>query len=144
MFNLTKFPFFLMLIMIHSSVFSEEIFLNCTLGIDVHEIDIDLDNDTGKWVPYTSKIFTENAIDPQYRLSANQNRVLFGKKPSDFIEIDLKTLKARSAISIGMEGDDLGGGMDSDGLFGGMEGDDLGGGIQEGLCKRVPNRKNNS
>tara|TARA_B100000929_G_scaffold251478_1_gene211495 strand:+ start:792 stop:1220 length:429 start_codon:yes stop_codon:yes gene_type:complete len=142
--------------MINSSIFSEEIFLNCTLGIDIHEIDVDIDNVTGKWVPYTSIIFTENASDPQYRLSVDKNRtnVLFGKKPYDFIEIDLLTLKATSAILSGMDSDSLGGGMDDgDGLFGGMDGDGLGGGmdgdglvgaIQEGLCERVPNRKNNS
>ena len=121
MINLTKFPFFLILIMITSSVFSEEIFLDCILDFDIHEIDIDLDKRSGKLVPYTSKIITENANDPQYRLSIGQNRVRFGKMPSDYIEIDLKTLTARAVLSTGMEDDSLAGTMEDDSLTGAME-----------------------
>ena len=169
MMNLIKFPFFLLLIMIPSFVFSEEIFLDCILDFDIHEIDIDLDKRSGKWVPYTSKTFTENANDPQFRLSINTNKVRFGKRPSDYIEIDLITLKAKAVILTGMDDDSLSGGMDDDSLGGGMEDDSfslgggmdddslscgmeddsLGGGLeddslaagfQDGICEKVPQR----
>ena len=133
MINLTKFPLFLILIMITSSVFSEEIFLDCILDFDIHEIDIDLDKRSGKWAPYTSKIFTENANDPQYRLSIGQNRVRFGKMPSDYIEIDLKTLTARAVLSTGMEDED-------DSLVGTMEDDSLTGAMEDGVCEIVAQR----
>ena len=100
MMNLTKFPSFLVLIMITSSVFSEEIFLDCILDPKIYEMDINLDNGSGKWAPYSSNIFTDNASDPQYRLSIDQNRVRFGKMPFDYIEIDLNTLMAKAVISI--------------------------------------------
>ena len=162
MMNLTKFPSFLVLIMITSSVFSEEIFLDCVVDLEIHEMDIDFDNHLGKWAPYSSRSFTENASDPQYGLSINQNQVRFGKKPFDYIEIDLSTLKAIVAISIGktgddifggQSGDDISGGQSGDDIFGGQSGDDISGGqsgddifggIREGICERVPDRKNNS
>ena len=131
MMNLTKFSSFLVLIMITSSVFSEEIFLDCILDFDIHEIDIDLDKRSGKWEPYTSIIFTENANDPQYRLSIGQNRVRFGKMPSDYIEIDLKMLTARAVISTGME---------DDSLAGAMEDDSLTAGFKDGVCEIVAQR----
>jgi hypothetical protein len=130
MMNLTKFPSFLVLIMITSSVFSEEIFLDCFVDFETHKIDIDLDNRLGKWAPYYSSIiFTENANDPQYRLSINQNWILFGKTPSDYIEINLSALTAKAIISIGMGSEDLSGDMDSEDLSGGIAGEDLSGGI---------------
>jgi len=165
--NLIKFPFFLLLIMIPSFVFSEEIFLDCILDFDIHEIDIDLDKRSGKWVPYTSKTFTENANDPQFRLSINTNKVRFGKRPSDYIEIDLITLKAKAVILTGLDDDSLSGGMEDDSLGGGMDDDSLGGGMdddsvsggmdddsvsggleddslaagfQDGICEKVPQR----
>ena len=119
--------------MITFSVFSEEIFLDCILDFDIHDIDIDLDKRSGKWVPYTSKIFTENANDPQYRLSIGQNRVRFGKMPSDYIEIDLKTLTARAVLSTGMEDED-------DSLAGTMEDDSLSGAMEDGVCEIVAQR----
>ena len=156
--NLIKYPFFLTLIMITSSVFSEEIFLDCFMDFDIYEIDIDYNKRSGKWVPYTSKTFTENANDPQYRLSLNKNWVRFGKRPSDYIEIDLITLRAKAVILTGMEDDSLDGGMEDDSLDGGMEDDSLDGGMeddsldggmeddslsggfQEGFCEIVPQR----
>ena len=149
MMNLTKFTFFLILIMFTSSIFSEEIFLDCFLDFDIHEIDIDLDKRSGKWVPYTSKTFAENANDPQFRLSINTNKVRFGKNPSDYIEINLITLKAKAVILTGMEDDSLdgdmedgslAGDMEDDSLAGDMEDDNLAAGFQEGVCEIVPQR----
>jgi hypothetical protein len=157
--NLSKFPFFLILIMFTSSAFSKEIFLDCLLNFNIHEIDIDLDKRSGKWVPYTSKTFTENANDPQFRLSISSNKVRFGKRPSDYIEIDLITLKAKAVILTGLKDDSLGGGLEDDfslgggleddSLGGGLEDDSLGGGLEEdsltagfqdGICEKVPQR----
>ena len=118
--------------MISQPVFSEKLFLDCVVDFDIHEIDIDLDKGTGKWLPYTSKTFTENATDPQYRLSINKNRVRFGKRPSDYIEIDLNTLTATAVISISMDGDDL--------YADGMDGDDLAAGFQDGFCEIISGR----
>jgi hypothetical protein len=130
--NLSKFPFFLILIMFTSSAFSKEIFLDCLLNFNIHEIDIDLDKRSGKWVPYTSKTFTENANDPQFRLSISSNKVRFGKRPSDYIEIDLITLKAKAVILTGLKDDSLGGGLEDDfSLGGGLEDDSLGGGLED-------------
>jgi hypothetical protein len=129
--NLSKFPFFLILIMFTSSAFSKEIYLDCLLDFDIHEIDIDLNKRSGKWAPYTSKTFTENANDPQFRLSISSNKVRFGKRPSDYIEIDLITLKAKAVILTGLKDDSLGGGMDDDSLGGGMDDDSLSGGMDD-------------
>jgi len=131
--NLSKFPFFLILIMFTSSAFSKEIFLDCLLDFDIHEIDIDLNKRSGKWAPYTSKTFTENANDPQFRLSISSNKVRFGKRPSDYIDIDLITLKAKAVILTGLKDDSLGGGLEDDSLGGGLEDDSfsLGGGLED-------------
>jgi len=145
--------------MFTSSAFSKEIFLDCLLNFNIHEIDIDLDKRSGKWVPYTSKTFTENANDPQFRLSISSNKVRFGKRPSDYIEIDLITLKAKAVILTGLKDDSLGGGLEDDfslgggleddSLGGGLEDDSLGGGLeddsltagfQDGICEKVPQR----
>ena len=145
--------------MFTSSAFSKEIYLDCLLDFDIHEIDIDLNKRSGKWAPYTSKTFTENANDPQFRLSISSNKVRFGKRPSDYIEIDLITLKAKAVILTGLKDDSLGGGLEDDfslgggleddSLGGGLEDDSLGGGLeddsltagfQDGICEKVPQR----
>ena len=113
---------------------AEPLFLNCFIDDEVYEVDIDTINKVGKWRPYSTNSFSENADDPQYRLNISSNNVaLIGKKPFDYIEIDLNTLLASAKISLsgGMNDDDLSGGMDDDDLSGGMNDDDLSGGMND-------------
>ena len=95
---------------------AEIIYLNCFVNDDVYELDIDNVKSSGRWSPYSTNIFKENSKDPQYRLNISINNVaLFGKKPFDYIEVDLNTLSANANISLsgGMDGDSLSGGMES-------------------------------
>ena len=125
-----------------TNISAEMIYLDCFVEDQAHYLDINTENQEGRWLPYSTLLFTNNSEDTQYRIQISDTIVLFGKKPHDYIEINLNTLTASAEILLtgGMDDDDLSGGMNDDDLSGGMNDDALSGGMDRNYCIQIPAR----